>query len=164
MSKQSALPPKAIQDYWRLFVNRQAYTRQSTHPHPETGRHYYFRPKDKRTGAPVELDEDTIRRHLEGEITIGLYAINPKNQCCKWVAIDADYKNSMEDLLKLQFWLGKDGVGPALEMSRRGGHLWIFFAEPLLARYCLIYIYEVALRLGVPVTGQLREGIEIFPR
>src|SRR5215475_6936784 len=165
MRKQSALPPKAIQDYWRLFVNRRAYTMQSTHPHPETGRHYYYRPKDKRTGAPVELHEGTIRRHLEGEITISLYATNPKNQCCKWVAIDADYKNAMEDLLKLQFRLRQDEVEPALEMSRRGGHLWIFFAEPILAKHCRIYIQDVALRLGVPVKGgELREGIEIFPR
>ena len=28
-----------------LFVNRRAYTLQSMRPHPETGRHYYFRPK-----------------------------------------------------------------------------------------------------------------------
>ena len=123
-----------------------------------------MRSKNKRSREPVELHEETIQRHLEGEITIGLYAIKPENQCCKWVAIDADYKDSTEDLLKLEWQLGRDGIQPGLEMSRRGGHLWIFFAEPLLARYCLIYIYEVALRLGVPVTGQLREGIEIFPR
>jgi hypothetical protein len=80
-------------------------------------------------------------------------------------AIDADYKNAMEDLLKLQYRLGQDGVQPALEMSRRGGHLWIFLATPLLARDCRIYIHDVALRLGVPVKGSgLREGIEVFPK
>jgi len=165
MRKRSAIPPQVVKEYWRLFVNRRAYTLQSTHPHPETGRNYYFRPTDKRTGASVELHEDTIRRHLEGEITIGLYAIHPENQCCKWVVVDADYKDSMEDLLKLQWQLGRDGIQPGLEMSKRGGHLWIFFAEPLLARYCRIYIHDVALRLGVPVKGaELREGIEIFPK
>jgi hypothetical protein len=165
MHKPSAIPPQVVQDYWRLFVNRRAYTLQSTRPHPETGRHYYFRPSDKRTGAPLQLTEDTIRRHLEGEITIGLYAINPDNQCCKWVAIDADYKKALEDLLKVQYRLGQDGVQPALEMSRRGGHLWIFLATPLLAKECRIYIHDVALRLGVPVKGSgLREGIEIFPK
>jgi len=50
-------------------------------------------------------------------------------------------------------------------MSRRGGHLWIFLATPLLAKECRIYIHDVALRLGVPVKGSgLREGIEIFPK
>jgi hypothetical protein len=95
MRKPSAIPPQVVQDYRRLFVNRRAYTLQSARPHPETGRHYYFRPSDKRTGASLELTEDIIRRHMEGEITIGLYAINPDNQCCKWVAIDADYQNAV---------------------------------------------------------------------
>jgi hypothetical protein len=165
MQKRSAIPPRMIEDYWRLFVNRRAYTLQSTRPHPETGRHYYFRPSDKRTEAPLELNANIIRQHLAGELTIGLYAINPENQCCKWVAIDADYKDAMEDLLKLQFRLGKDGVQPALEISKRGGHLWIFLAKPLLAKQCRVYIHDVALRLGVPVKrADLREGIEIFPK
>ena len=165
MRKRSAIPPQVIHDYWRLFVNRRAYTLQSTRPHPETGRHYYFRPNDKRTDAPLELKEDIIRRHLEGEITIGLYAINPDNQSCKWVAIDADYKNAMEDLLKLQYRLAQDGVDPALEMSRRGGHLWIVLEAPLLARDCRIYIHDIALRLALPVKGAgLKDGIEVFPK
>src|SRR6266567_3352199 len=167
MRKPSAIPPQVVQDYWRLFVNRGAYTLQSARPHPETGRHYYFRPSDRRTGASLELTEDVIRRHLRGEVTIGLYAINPNHQCCKWVAIDADYKNALEDLLKLQHQLSQDGVRSALEMSRRGGHLWVFLSTPLLAKECRIYIHEVALRLGVPVKGSgsgLREGIEIFPK
>jgi len=165
MRKQSELPQHVIQDYWHLFVNRRAYTLQSNRPHRETGRHYYFRPSDKQTGKPLELSEDTIRRHLAGEITIGLYAIDPENQCCKWVAIDADYKNAMEDLLKVQYRLGQDGIQPALEMSRRGGHLWIFLEKPLLAKHCRIYIHDVALKLAVPVKKSgLEEGIEVFPK
>lgn len=165
MQKRSVIPAQVIEDYCRLFLNRRVYTLQSARPHPETGRHYYFRPSHNRTGAPIELNANTIRRHLAGEITVGLYAINPENQCCKWVAIDADYKNAMEDLLKLQFRLGQDGVQPALEMSKRGGHLWIFLAKPLLAKQCRVYIHDIALKLRVPVKGaDLREGIEIFPK
>ena len=159
------ISPQIIQDYRRLFVNRPAYTLQSARPHPETGRHYYFTPKKVGTGEPVELTESTIRRHLDGEITIGLYAINPDNQRCKWLAIDADYQNAMEDLLKLQCRLIQDGVEPALELSRRGGHLWIFLARPLLAKDCRVYIHDIALRLGVPVKGSgPRDGIEVFPK
>jgi hypothetical protein len=66
-----------VNDYLRLFVNRLAYTLQSMRPHPASGRHYYFRPSDKETGAPLSLTQDAIRQHLEGEITVGLYAINP---------------------------------------------------------------------------------------
>ena len=110
------------------------------------------------------LTDSVVRQHLEGEVTIGLYAINPSTQRCKWVAIDADYRNSMEDLLKLQYHLSQDGVEAALEMSKRGGHLWIFLASPLLARECRIYIHDLALRLGVPVKGAgLQMASRCFP-
>ncbi len=33
--------PEMVQDYFRLFVNRRAYTLQSMRPHPQSGRHYY---------------------------------------------------------------------------------------------------------------------------
>jgi hypothetical protein len=61
--------------------------------------------------------------------------------------------------------LTQDRVEPALEMSRRGGHLWIFLATPLLARECRVYIRDLAMKLGVPVKGAgLADGIEVFPK
>ena len=157
--------PDIVIDYRHLFLNRLAYTLQSARAHPESGRHYYFRPMRKDTGADLSLTPQTIRRHLEGDVTIGLYAINPATQRSKWVAIDADYDGAMEDLLKLQHFLLQDGVEAALEMSRRGGHLWIFMSSPALARDCRIYIHDLATRLGVRVKhGALAEGIEIFPK
>ena len=157
--------PEVVREYFRLFVNRRAFTIQSKKPHPESDRHYYFRPKATGTGAAISLSDRVLKQHLEGEITVALYAINPATQRCKWVAIDADYKDSMEDLLKLQYYLLEDKVQAALEMSKRGGHLWIFFERPLLARECRIYIYDLALKLQVPVKGAgLVEGIEVFPK
>jgi len=157
--------PELVKAYIELFVNRRAYTLQSMRPHPGSGRHYYYRPKHRESGASLLLNEKTVSDHLEGRIALGLYAINPTNQRCKWVAIDADYKNAMEDLLKLQYHLTKDKVEPALEMSKRGGHLWLFFATPLLARDCRIYVHDLARRLGVPVKGSgVAEGIEVFPK
>lgn len=146
--------------YVHLFVNRLAYTVQSLRPDSK-GKHYYYRPRDAR-----RLTRDTILEHLNGQVTIGLYALNPKTQRSKWVAIDADYKDALDDLLKLQWELRFDGVEAALEKSRRGAHLWIFGDKPLLARQCRIYIYNLARRLQVPVKGGagLAEGIEVFPR
>ena len=66
-------PANVVADYLRLFVNRRAYTLQSNRPHPECDRHYYYRPTDKKTGQGLSLALDTIRRHTEGEITIGFY-------------------------------------------------------------------------------------------
>ena len=157
--------PELVRDYFRLFVNRRAYTLQSLRPHPESGRHYYYQPKAKGSEKPVSLTNDTIRRHLEGELTLGLYAINPATQRSKWLAIDADYKGAMEDLVKLQYYLSEDQVQAALEMSKRGGHLWVFLQAPLLARECRTYVYDLASRLGLPVKGAgLAEGIEVFPK
>jgi hypothetical protein len=146
--------------YFHLFANRLAHTLQSNKPGPN-GKHYYYRPKN---GSQLSLQ--TIREHLSGRLTIGIYALNPKTQRSKWVAIDADYEDALEDLLKLQWELRQDGIEAALEMSRRGGHLWIFADQPLLAQQCRVYIYNLALRLKVPVKGGagLAEGIEVFPR
>lgn len=165
MKRRLTATPALARTYMDLFVNRRAFTLQSMRPLPATGRHYYYRSKERDSGAPLLLTEKTVADHLEGKITIGLYAINPLNQRCKWVAIDADYADAMDDLIKLQHQLTQDGVESALEMSKRGGHLWIFLAVPLLARKCRIYIYDLAQKLGVPVKGSgLAEGIEVFPK
>jgi hypothetical protein len=160
MDRLGAATNEIATRYFALFVNRLAYTVQS--PRPDgNGKHYYYRPKDGR-----RLSVEILRDHLNGQITIGLYALSPKTQRSKWVAIDADYSNALDDLLRLQWELGQDGVEAALEKSRRGAHLWIFAEKPLLARHCRTYIYNLARRLRVPVKGGagLAEGIEVFPR
>jgi hypothetical protein len=160
MERGDFATPEMVSRYWQLFVNRTAHTVQSEKP-GDNGKYYYYRPK-----AGRGLSLETIRQHLSGQTTIALYAINPKTQRSKWVAIDADYADSLEDLLKLQWELHQDGVQAALEKSRRGAHLWIFANQPLLARDCRVYIYNLATRLRVPVKGGagLAEGIEVFPR
>jgi hypothetical protein len=157
-----ATPEMAV-EYARWFVNRRAYTLQSDTPHPASGRHYYYRPR--RRERPLELTPWDIQRHLAGEITLGIYAINPRSQRVKWMAIDADYRKALEDLLKLQFELGRNGIQAALEQSRRGGHLWIFFEKPVLAKHARVYIRHLARQLSVEVKGSgCGEGIELFPK
>jgi hypothetical protein len=75
-----ATPEMAI-EYARWFINRRAYTLQSDTPHPASGRHYYYRPRKR--GTPMELTPRDIQRHLIGEITLGIYAINPQTQRVK---------------------------------------------------------------------------------
>jgi hypothetical protein len=156
--------PAMAAEYSNWFVNRRAYTRQSDRPHPESGRHFYYRPGSK-AGADVALEIEDVRRHLAGEITLGIYAINPGNQRVKWMAIDADYRRSLDDLLKLQYELQQDGIQAALEQSRRGGHLWILFDTPVLAKHARVYIHHLAGKLAVQVksAGPV-DGIELFPR
>ena len=154
-----------VRQFEQMFVNRRAYTIQSMKPHPESGRHYYYRPTAKGTSAPLALTAETIRKHLEGDITIAVYAINPTTQRSKWLAIDADYRHAIEDLLKLQCELRHDGIEAALEKSKRGAHLWVLFTSPVLAREARRYVLNLAARLTLRVKGAgWPEGIEVFPR
>ena len=151
-------------DFIRLFVNRLAYGVQATKPLANGSVPYYLA-RDWLTKAPKILDIDVVRMHLNGDTTVNLFAINPETQRSKWIAIDADFDGAMQSLIELQRKLRHDGIEAALEQSRRGGHLWIFCETPLLAAECRIYIYNVALRIGIPVKcGGLKDGIEVFPR
>lgn len=156
--------------YLELFANRGAFTIQTNRPN-DKGKHYYFRPSTEwfvRRGWPEcqrRLSQETIQRHLKGEITIALYAINPKTQRCKWIALDGDYKDAFRDLLTIQLQLKQDHVESALERSRRGAHLWIFAAAPLLAAQCRLYICNFVKRLGIPIKVDGKsDGVELFPR
>jgi hypothetical protein len=162
------LPATAAQaaEYMAWFVNRRAYTRQTDRPDKESGKYYFYRARKRGTEEPLALDKEIVRKHLAGEQTIGLYAVDPTTQRSKWVAIDADYEGAYRDLRKLKWELAQDGVHAAVEMSRRGAHLWILCEEPLPAKLCRVYVYNLALRLDVPIKGTFRqvEGIEVFPR
>jgi hypothetical protein len=68
--------PEMPIEYAQWFVNRRAYTLQSDTPHPAAGRHDYYQPRKR--GLPLDLTPWDIQRHLAGEITLGLYAINPR--------------------------------------------------------------------------------------
>jgi TOTE conflict system primase-like protein len=168
MSPRLNLERKLLVAYCELFVNRRAHTVQTVTREGLEEKCYYYRPKDDRC-----LSLEKIGRHFLGELTIGLYAINPATQCCKWIAIDADYQDAVTDLLRLQWELRNDGIDSALERSRRGGHLWMFAQEPLLAADCRRYVLNLAARVraGKQENGQPQivgsasiEGIEIFPK
>lgn len=148
--------------YRRLFVNRLAYGMARK---LSDGSVIYTLAKFTQTGEPKPMNLDVIRMHLDGYLTINLFSTNPVTQRCKWVAIDADFADAFRALSNLQSELRQDGVNAVLEASSRGAHLWIFFETPVLASDARIYIYNLALRIGVPVVGSgIKEGIEVFPK
>ena len=83
----------------------------------------------RRMGHPVT--HQIVRLHLEGKQTIGTYVIDEQG-LCRFAVFDADQPDGLHLLYRLQ-------TGPLcalpsyLEQSRRGGHLWVFLAEPLSA-------------------------------
>jgi hypothetical protein len=154
-----------VEDYWNWFVNRRAYLVQRHTPAPN-GKYSYYAPKDKKTDEKLSLTLKDVELHLAGLKTISLYAIEPMHSTCKWIAIDADHDKAFSDLAAVQQDLKQEGIEALLEKSRRGGHLWIFAAEPLPASLCRILVYTLALSIGVPIKGFNHEveGLEIFPK
>ncbi|GGG87127.1 TOTE conflict system archaeo-eukaryotic primase domain-containing protein [Edaphobacter dinghuensis] len=148
--------------YIRLFVNRLAYGMARR---LSDGSVIYTLAEYSGPRRPKPMNADVIRMHLDGYVTINLFSTNPKTQRCKWVAIDADFDGAFEALSKLQWELKQDNVQAALEASSRGAHLWVFFEAPVLASEARIYIYNLALRIGVPIVGGgIKQGIEVFPK
>ncbi len=82
----------------------------------------------------LRVDQDTIRSHLEGKITIGTYAIK-ENDTCIFLAADFDKKSWQEDVLEYKNSAAKMGIDVAIEKSRSGdgAHAWIFFSEDVPA-------------------------------
>jgi hypothetical protein len=153
-----------VEEFKSIFVNRLAYMVQNHWPDKKTGRFNYHKAADSQKN-PIKLDDRMIAAHLMGKETIGFYAIAPKVNTCKWIAIDADYDNAIADLTKLKQAFAGDGLEALTECSRRGAHLWLFLAEPLPAAMCRLYILFRANQLGVTIkVKDTDEGIEVFPR
>ncbi len=164
--------PELADDYIHLFVNRREYSLQADHLMMNGKVGWYMAQEyttDPSTGERIkgsrrQLDNATIRKHINGDNTINLYAVDPETQRSKWVAVDGDYDGSIKDILCLRYELSQDGIYPALEYSRRGAHLWVFAETPLLASELRIYIYNLALRLGIAIKGGgIKQGLEVFP-
>ena len=161
-----AVTDEMVDEYWRIFINRRAYLQQR-HTPGDNGKFSYYAPKvSKDSEEKKSLTKQDVRQHLEGKKTISLYAIEPENSTCKWIAIDADYDDAEKHLVALKYDLEEDGIQAIFESSRRGGHIWVLAEDRLPADKCRLLIYNIALRLNVPIKGfnGAVDGIEIFPR
>ena len=90
----------------------------------------------------LPLTDDVIYRHLLGEITIGLYPLL-KDDTCWFLAVDFDKSDWKKDIKAFVETCKKFNVPFSIERSRsgNGGHVWIFFSEPISAK--------LARRLGL---------------
>lgn len=73
------------------------------------------------------LTSDILVQHIKGHITIGAYALNEDSQA-NWLCLDADTDEQWLQLWQLAEKLTQDGLTPYIELSRRGGHMWLFTA------------------------------------
>ncbi len=86
------------------------------------------------TDKVVSLTDKVIYHHLAGKQTIGIYPILP-GDLCWFLAVDFDGTEWVDDVSAFFETCHVLQVPATLERSRsgNGGHVWIFFSEPIQA-------------------------------
>lgn len=109
--------------------------------------------------AFIPPSEEIIQKHLRGDggrsndFVAGVYPLL-QDETCWFLAIDFDKDSWAEDARALLNTCASKGIVGALERSRsgNGGHIWIFFSEPVPAR--------IARQLG---SALITETMEMHP-
>ncbi len=108
-----------------------------------------------------EITNGAIQQHFTGmgrnSLVMGIYPLL-ENETCRFLAIDFDKGNWKEEIVVAKFIYAEYGIQSYIERSRsgNGGHLWIFFNEPIEA--------HIARKLGIKVleTAMNRTGSSKF--
>jgi hypothetical protein len=106
------------------------------------------------------LDRLTLLAHLQGKETLALSSTDELGQC-RWVCVDADAPNGLDQLRLLKEALENHGLRSVLERSRRGGHLWLFFTLPQPAALATGVVRSVLDLLYT--SSQLPRVLEVYP-
>ncbi len=103
----------------------------------------------------MPITDEVIHGHLTGRHIIGVYPLLP-DETCRFLAADFDKKTWQEDANAFVDTCKQMGIPAALERSRSGtgGHVWIFFEDPVSA--------SSARKLGCSIlTRTLEEGHQL---
>ncbi len=103
------------------------------------------------TQAFLPMTDEVIDGHLRGRHTIGVYPMLPEGSC-RFLAADFDKETWQSDAGAFLAACRSKRVPAALERSRsgNGGHVWMFFAEPVPA--------ALARRLGAHLLTEAMES------
>ncbi len=107
--------------------------------------------------AFIPPSEDIIEKHLRGgdfrsgDFVAGVYPLL-QDETCWFLAADFDKESWADDTRALLATCRAKGITAALERSRsgNGGHVWIFFSEPIPAR--------IARQLGAALITETMEN------
>ena len=86
------------------------------------------------SGEKSGLTEESIRNHLTGKQTIGVYPLLP-DETCWFLAVDFDKRSWMADVAAFAATCRQFQVPVSVERSRSGcgAHAWLFFDHPVPA-------------------------------
>jgi hypothetical protein len=108
------------------------------------------------------LTEDDIKRHLEGKITLGIYALAEDNTV-KWLCFDMDsghVENTGATCRRITEKCVAQFGAAAVRVEESGSvgnyHIWVFFEKPVQAAY--------ARMLGLKILEGEAKGVELFPK
>jgi len=128
--------------------------------------------KPFRLSNPFPLSDEVIRDHLLGKQTIGVYPLL-QDDTCWFVAVDFDKKSWQADADAFLKTCRETSVPASLERSRsgNGGHVWIFFADPVqaalarkLASAILTRTMERRYGLGLDSYDRLFPSQDMMPK
>jgi hypothetical protein len=107
------------------------------------------------------LTQEDIEKHLEGKITLGVYTLDLDNTV-KWICFDIDsqHVNNTREIQDLIYnrcvqKFGLDAVRVEASGSPRNYHVWVFFDNPMEARF--------GRALGLKILEGVRH-VELFPK
>jgi len=106
---------------------------------------------DRETRKYFVLDDEAVRAHLQGKLTIGIYPLL-QDETCWFLAADFDKALWRDDTAAFLKTCEKFDVPAYLEVSRsgNGGHVWIFFEKNVPG--------SLARRLGAFLLTQTMES------
>jgi hypothetical protein len=103
---------------------------------------------------PLNLTK--VCSHLRGDVTLGAYLLNPESQA-RFAVLDFDAEDSWRGLLDLTRRLNRDKIPAYAEQSRRGGHLWFFFDQPVVGHDARAFAQRIQYKYHIP-------ECEVFPK
>lgn len=137
------------------WENRNGVSGYSPACHHEWNRTFCRKPTVKcaqcENRALLEFTDQVILDHLTGKQTIDIYPLL-SDETCRLLAVDFDKDSWGKDVLAFKHACDKMRIPAAIErsMSGNGGHVWIFFDEPLDA--------TLARKLGCAVLTRTMEA------
>ena len=97
-----------------------------------------------------------VAAHLRGEITLGTYVLSA-DSLARFIVFDADDEARFDRLKEMARYFSGQGATGYLEQSRRGGHLWLFFANLVSGSKARSFGHGLIDIFGL-------HGIELFPK